>query len=239
MRTRLFLFLLIFLSIISCQNENDIEIDSESLLIGNWVQPIYKGDTTTYQRANNLEENAPGVSFQKEYSFFTERTSGFCGTPPLTFFDRQGTWKLAEKNLKIHDLNITNVVGAKPFLWYNYRIIEITETQLILKRELTEQERDYRALMTLFDEIHTLSTSVSCTNSNDWLSTDYGSKACGGSQGYIAYSTQIDTVTFLEKVAFYTEAENQFNRKWGVVSTCDIPCQPRFVECKNGYPILK
>ena len=92
--------------------------------------------------------------------------------------------------------------------------------------------------MKLFDEISVLSYSISCTNSNDWTFTSYGRKACGGPKGYIAYSTQIDTVDFLQKIATYSQAEKDYNFKWGIISDCAIPNEPKSVTCKNGFPTL-
>ena len=222
--------LLIALLLFNCQSDNEIEINSENLLIRNWVNPNYDNETITYQRAANLQENASGVSFQKK-SIFIQRTSGWCGTPPLTFYDEKGTWKTEETLILI-----TNEYFPSNFNW---RIVSLDNNQLIVKRELSEQEIDHQDLMNLFDEISTLSYSMSCTDPNDWSYTAYGAKACGGPQGYIAYSDQIDTALFLQKIEAYNLAEKQYNIKWAIVSTCDLPQQPTSIECQNSYPVLK
>ncbi|QVY64413.1 hypothetical protein [Polaribacter sp. Q13] len=223
----------------SCEN-NETIIESDNLLIGFWVAPIYDGETITFTRTNSLPTDSYGFSFIKDQkaNFVTERTSGFCGTPPLTFFDRQGTWELNSNNLKIYDINITNQFGAEPVLWYNYQILEISETELVLEHIAVAQEIDHRNLMDLFNEIQNLSYSVSCSNAADWLITEYGAKACGGPQGFIAYSSSIDTVSFLQKIETYTQAEKDFNFKYGVVSDCSIPSAPISVECQNGFPVF-
>ncbi len=222
--------LLISLLLFTCQSNTEIEIDSENLLIGNWINPNYDNETITYERTENLQENAPGISFQKNLTLI-ERTSGWCGTPPLTFFDMKGTWKTQESLILI-----TRESFPENFNW---RIISLDNKKLTVKRELSEQEIDHQNLMTLFDNIYTLSQSVSCTNPDDWSYTSYGAKACGGPQGYIAYSNQIDTLLFLQKIKAYRIAEEQYNIKWSIISTCDVPQQPTSVECQNGYPILK
>lgn len=228
MKTLYFLCIAIFLT--ACQNNNEIEIDANNLLIGNWINPEYNDDTTTFQRAAKLQDNAPGISFQKN-TVFTQRTSGWCGTPPLTFYDETGTWETQESLILITNNNFPGN--------FNWRIISLDNNQLVVKRELSDQEIDHRNLMDLFDEIWERSQSISCTDSNDWNYTPYGAKACGGPQGYIAYSNQIDTVLFLQKVEAYTLAEKQYNIKWSIASTCDIPQEPKSVECQNGYPTFK
>jgi len=56
--------------------------------------------------------------------------------------------------------------------------------------------------------------------------------------GYIPYSNQIEIPQFLEKVNKYINAEEVFNIKWGVISTCDIVPEPKGVICKNRVPSL-
>lgn len=221
-------FLLV--SLTSCQTNEKIDVNPNNLLIGYWGNAVYQNETTTFQRMNSLPDQDYGVAFIEKDEFI-ERTSGWCGTPPLTFFNIDGTW---EKEGTLIMISTNSYPGN-----FNWRIISLDQNQLVIKRELSEQEIEHRALMDLFDEIYSLSISISCNNSSDWSFTAYGTKACGGPQGYIAYSNQLNTVEFLQKVTEYTEAENQYNIKWGIVSTCDAIPVPVDVECVNGYPVLK
>jgi hypothetical protein len=221
-----FLFLV---SLFSCE-DNEVIIDANNLLIGTWLDPVYEGETTTFKRGNSLPNDAYGISFHKNGGFI-ERTSGWCGTPPLTFFNIEGVFDLENTLVSIS----TESYPAN----YAWRIITLTEQELVVKRELTAQEVEYRSLMDLFNEIQELSSSVSCSDATNWLFTAYGSKACGGSQGYIAYSTEIDTNDFLNKIEIYTQAEKTFNVRWGIISDCSIASVPVSVECENGIPTLK
>lgn len=223
-------FLLSVFTFFSCETNQEIAIDSDNLLLGNWIEPIYNGEETTFKRGNSLPSEAYGISF-KISGNFTERTSGWCGTPPLTYFNIDGNFELEDTLIKIYTNNYPSN--------YAWRIVSLTETELVVKRELTEQEKEHRKLMVIFDEISTLSYSISCTNSNNWNFTAYGAKACGGPQGYIAYSNEIDVPSFLQKIATYTQAEKDYNVKWGIVSDCSSPNEPKSIECKNGYPSLK
>ena len=224
------IFILLFAAIFfSCEN-NEAIIDSDNLLIGFWVAPVYDGETTIFKRGNSLPNEEYGISFN-ENGDFIEHTSGWCGTPPLTFFNIEGSFELENTLISISTQSYpTN---------YAWRIVSLTESELVVKRELTEQELDHRNLMDLFNEIQNLSYSVSCSDANDWLFTAYGAKACGGPQGFIAYSSLIDTVSFLQKIETYTQAEKDFNFKYGVVSDCSIPSTPISVACQNGFPIFK
>lgn len=64
--------------------------------------------------------------------------------------------------------------------------------------ELT-QEQEAQNLNKLFTEIESLATNENCNESTEWTFTSYGSKACGGPAGFIAYSKNIDTEFFLEE----------------------------------------
>ncbi|PQJ80023.1 hypothetical protein [Polaribacter porphyrae] len=227
MKFKIHLLLALVLLISSCEN-NDVSIDQDNLLLGNWVAPIYDGETTTFERSGSLPDEAYGISFKQDGSFL-ERTSGFCGTPPLTFFNVEGNFELNESLVQIS----TNSYPS----FFQWRIVELSEKKLIVKRELSEQEKEHRALMDLFSEIENMAY-ITCNNSNDWAFTAYGSKACGGPQGYIPYSKNINTTLFFEKIEAYTKAEKEFNIKWGIISNCAIVNPPKSVTCNNRFPIL-
>lgn len=110
---------------------------------------------------------------------------------------------------------------------------------LVMGCEIAEnQNDDLAALQAMFEEIETIATSVACTDETEWAFIAYGAKACGGPQGYIAYSNQIDVDDFLLKVEQYTLAERTYNIRWGIISTCDLPAQPSEVSCENGEAVL-
>ena len=100
------------------------------------------------------------------------------------------------------------------------------------------QNDSLTVLQALFEEIQTLANSVACTDATEWTFVSYGAKACGGPQGYIAYSNQIDVAYFLSLIEEYTTAEREYNIRWGIVSTCDLPAIPTEVSCQNGEAVL-
>jgi len=108
----------------------------------------------------------------------------------------------------------------------------------LIIEKTTSFEEDQAALAAMFAEIKATAESIVCENAEDWKFTPYGSKACGGPQGYIAYSTQIDETTFLESVAVYAQAEAEFNIKWGIVSTCELELPPLNIICVDGKAVF-
>ncbi len=230
----------LFLVCISCSENKEIEIVESNLLLGNWSEAIYENELLTFRRVKELPKEAYSFSFKEEFPTFIERTSGFCGTPPLSFFNVEGIWEVEENDiLKIYNSKITNHIGATPELLHNFKIVSLTEEYLTLKRELTEQEKDHQELMDLYNDFYEMAKNNDCNDDANWSFVGYGSKACGGFQGYIAYSTLINVTTFLQKVEKYTQLEDEYNRKWGIYSTCDLIAKPQKVICLNGQPTLQ
>lgn len=223
------IYLLLFsVLLFSCEN-NEISIDADNLLLGFWSSPIYEGETITFKRTNSFPKEAYAISFTKNGNFI-EHTSGWCGTPPLSFFTIDGTYQLENELIHIATQSYpTN---------YSWRIVSLSEENLVVKVALTAQEIEHRVLMDLYNELYELGYSETCSDNSDWTFTAFGAKACGGPQGYIPYSKKIDVGSFLQKVEAYTEAEKAYNIKWGIVSDCSLAAMPTDIECQNGFPTL-
>ncbi|WP_272150984.1 hypothetical protein [Tenacibaculum aiptasiae] len=226
------ILLTLFIMFSSCEKNDKVIIDSDNLLLGSWTNAVNNPDieTTTFERVNKLPQEKDGVSFQKDGTFI-KRTSGWCGTPPLIFNNIEGNFILNNDIIKV----TFQEVQAN----FNWKIISLDEKKLVIKRTLTDQEKDHQKLMLLFSEIKNLVSSVSCTNKDKWSFTGYGSKACGGVQGYIAYSKEINVSAFLQKVKVYNQQEDEYNKKWGIISDCSFPAVPVGVDCVNGAPVFK
>lgn len=95
-------------------------------------------------------------------------------------------------------------------------------------------EAESLLLERLYHEIDSIAGSVRCENPKEWRFTAVGEKACGGPAAYVAYSTQMDTTGFLNKVALYTEMQHVYNEKWDVVSDCLFLTPPARVICEDG-----
>lgn len=97
---------------------------------------------------------------------------------------------------------------------------------------------DLIALNALLEEIEELAMSEVCEDGSEWRFTALGAKPCGGPSAYIAYSSKLDTLLFLEKVNRYTEEVKDFNIKTGAISDCALVEEPEDVICKNGNPVF-
>lgn len=225
------IFIVFAIVLVSACESNEVTIvDADNLLLGNWVSPVYDEYTTTFTRNNTLLEKETGITFKQNGSLI-QRTSGFCGTPPLTYFNVEGSFTLN------NDIIIMNSSQNSSY-FYGWKIMELTNEKLVLQREFSEQEKEHQALMDLFYEISDIVYSQTCSDVNDWSFVAYGAKACGGPKGYLPYHKSIDVASFLEKVATYTQAEKEFNVKWSITSDCAVVNPPKGVDCQFEYPIL-
>jgi len=156
------------------------------------------------------------------------------------FFDKIEIYNRNQKeiNIKWDLLEICNLIDCKSEP--KPKTISCVEGKAILNyiNDNTTLEEDRILLEDLFAQIKAMAESEVCENANDWKFTAYGSKACGGPIGYIAYSINIEENIFLEKIKTYTEAENEYNIKHGIASTCDIAPAPKSVNCEDGKAIL-
>ncbi|GGF17233.1 hypothetical protein [Flavobacterium limi] len=103
------------------------------------------------------------------------------------------------------------------------------------------QEEDSQKLDKMYDEIvaASLANSEPCTNPQEWSYVATGAKACGGYATYVVYSKKIDTEKFLEKIKKYSDAQKEYNKKWGAISDCAmLVVEPTGIKCSEGKPVL-
>lgn len=89
-----------------------------------------------------------------------------------------------------------------------------------------------------YDGLLALSLSVDCIDSSEWRFAGIGAKPCGGPSGYIAYSKDIDTVYFLDRLSRYNKAVREKNLREDLFSDCSIVPAPSAIRCENKKPIL-
>ncbi|MBI4410962.1 MAG: hypothetical protein HY541_00560 [Deltaproteobacteria bacterium] len=94
--------------------------------------------------------------------------------------------------------------------------------------ESGDSGRDYRTELDDLDtQIQTLIEDRSCNADDDCYTIAYGSKACGGPQTYLVYSSLAADVESLESlVEEYNQLEDEYNAEEDVISTCDIAIEP-------------
>ena len=126
------LALLFSLALVSCQKLIDPVETGNAGLIGNWTDPQYTDTIITYTRVNNLVENQYGIAFKESNKLVERQNSGWCGTPPITTADYDGTWT---GNDSIVNITVGFWGGTIDRTW---RIITLTNQKLVISEIKSE-----------------------------------------------------------------------------------------------------
>lgn len=111
---------------ISCEESTDPAIDDSELLLGYWINPVYVDTLVRYERAAELKENAYGFAFRTEHVYVERKNIGWCGTPPVTMDDYEGTWTRQDS---VIDIDVPYWGGMAHFKW---KIISLDDTHLTI-----------------------------------------------------------------------------------------------------------
>jgi len=121
---------------ISCEESSDpVAVDESDLLLGYWTNREFIDTLVRYERAAELKENIYGIGFKVEHVFVERKNEGWCGTPPVTLRDFEGTWT---KNDSLVDVDVPYWCGMAH---YTYKIIELDNSSLTLALVWQEYEQ--------------------------------------------------------------------------------------------------
>jgi hypothetical protein len=85
------------------------------------------------------------------------------------------------------------------------------------------QEADWAAILRLEDQAKAIAKTSGCATVSQCRTAPVGNRACGGPRYYIAYcSTATDSVALFRKLDEVAAAENAYNRKYQLASTCEF-----------------
>ena len=94
--------------------------------------------------------------------------------------------------------------------------------------------KEYKWL-SLSKEIKQMIADLSCDDSRQCKSLGFGSRACGGYEKYLIYSTKnVDETLLEQKAEEYFKADAESNRNAGMASICSVE-QPKFSICLNHH----
>ena len=101
------------------------------------------------------------------------------------------------------------------------------------------QQTDWNAIEQLEAQAKALAVIDGCPSSSDCRSAPVGSRACGGPRYYIPYCAKTtDSVALFKKLADVSAAEQAYNKKYNLASTCEFRMPP-VVESSAGACVAK
>jgi hypothetical protein len=127
------IILLFAFSIIACEKNTENVAPSNDHLIGSWFNPRYNDSIVSFERSEGLVENEYGFLFNEENIFIERKNSGWCGTPPISYADFDGTWTNKDSIIKI---TVDYWGGTADYTW---KMVTVDETTL----KIIRQQEDY------------------------------------------------------------------------------------------------
>ena len=89
------------------------------------------------------------------------------------------------------------------------------------------QQSDWAAIEKIEAEAKTIAKTGGCTASGDCRSAPVGSRACGGPRYYLPYCAKTtDSVALFRKLDDVAKAEQAYNKKYNLASTCEFRMPP-------------
>ena len=89
------------------------------------------------------------------------------------------------------------------------------------------QQSDWTAIEKIEAEAKTIAKTGGCTASGDCRSAPVGSRACGGPRYYLPYCAKTtDSVALFRKLDEVAKAEQAYNKKYNLASTCEFRMPP-------------
>jgi hypothetical protein len=100
------------------------------------------------------------------------------------------------------------------------------------------QDSDWAAIVKIEDEAKTIAKISGCASS-ECRSAAVGSRACGGPRYYIPYCAKTtDSVALFRKLDEVAKAEQAYNKKYNLASTCEFRMPPT-VEAVGGSCVAR
>ncbi|HET6556461.1 MAG TPA: hypothetical protein VFG54_04045 [Prolixibacteraceae bacterium] len=120
------LLLLLVITLIGCEETIEPKVSNSNPLIGSWINPQSMDTLWRYERADALQDDCPGFTFKAEGWFVERKNAGWCGTPPITYANFNGTWT---RNDSLIQITVDYWGGETDYQW---RIISVDDHYLML-----------------------------------------------------------------------------------------------------------
>lgn len=81
-------------------DSNELEKDQ---LIAVWVHSRYNSDGIEFVKGKRFKKACPGLEFKKNGNLIKRQNVGWCGTPPVTYGNFNGTWEFtSDSTLRVN-----------------------------------------------------------------------------------------------------------------------------------------
>ena len=131
MQKYFFLLLVASLSISSCTKMGED-------IIGYWVYDNYdqEDSVTVYNRVKDMPDDAHGFAFKENGVFLEHKNAGWCGTPPISYANYEGTWTRTDSLVTIE---VGYWGGTSRYQWEIYSVNRDHLSVKVISSETIEQ----------------------------------------------------------------------------------------------------
>lgn len=134
------LFIIFFLVLlISCEQDmlELADLGANAGIVGTWVEDRQQGDTLFLERSGSFDKEKYGFTLNDDGTFVERKNAGFCGTPPITYDNFEGTWEPVSDSLL--DITVAYWGGV---MTYQIRIVSLNGEELAIRYLYNENRMD-------------------------------------------------------------------------------------------------
>lgn len=128
------LLLFFVITLIGCEETIEPKVNNSDPIIGSWINPQYTDTLWKYERANALQENSPGITFKPDGLLIERKNAGWCGTPPITYSNYNGSWT---RNDSLIQITVDYWRGEADYQW---KIISMDDRYLTVYKMKEEYQ---------------------------------------------------------------------------------------------------
>lgn len=122
------LLLVCIIPLIACEETIEPKVNNSDPLIGSWINPAYIDTLWRYERADALKDDCPGITFKPDGLLIERKNAGWCGTPPITYANYNGTWTRNDSLIRI---TVGYWGGEADYQW---KVISVDDRYLTVHR---------------------------------------------------------------------------------------------------------
>lgn len=133
--------LLMAVLLISCEKElpESDALGENAGIVGTWIAKGYEEDLTLLEPGEKLDPSKYGFVFHEDGTFTERKNSGWCGTPPISYENFDGTWEALSDSLI--DITVAYWGGS---MTYQMRIVSLDAEELKIRYLYTNDRVEAR-----------------------------------------------------------------------------------------------
>jgi len=114
----------------SCAEMDEVSemLGENEEIVGTWVEESLEDQVTTMKRAQNLAQDKYGFTIREDGTFIERKNAGWCGTPPISYDNFEGTWEALSDSLL--DITVGYWGGT---ITYQMRIVSLDNQYLRIR----------------------------------------------------------------------------------------------------------